>query len=194
MVGLSASILGISLLAGCGTSNQTANNTSNTANTVTTTTKNTSTGKTIIEGASGYSGKANLNKYIAAAKASPKSVTAQMNAGIASHVNGNDTAAITYYRKVIALSPSNGIAYNNIGNIYLRDQKNAKTALTYYQKATQVEPSYSYGWWNLAITESTLGNNTSALQTLSQALKVVKSSDPVYKELQAMQTQLKTGK
>lgn len=196
LLGISVSILGVSVLAGCGktTSNSANNTVTNTATTGTTVTKNSAGGKTIIEGASGYTGKTNLDKYLATAKASPKSVTAQMNAGVASHVNGNDTAAIGYYKKAIALQPSNGEAYNNIGNIYLRDLKNAKAALPYYQKATTVEPSYSYGWWNLAITQATLGDTQGELQTLTKALTVVKTSDPVYKELQGMKSQIKSTK
>lgn len=199
LLGISVSILGISVLAGCGnttsnSANNTVTNTANTANTGTTVTKNSSGGKTIIEGASGYTGKANLNKYQSAAKSSPKSVTAQMNAGVASHVNGNDTAAIAYYKKAIALQPSNGEAYNDIGNIYLRDKNDAKAALPYYQKATTVEPSYSYGWWNLAITQATLKDTQGELQTLTKALTVVKTSDPVYKELKAMKSQMTSTK
>ncbi|GMA63469.1 tetratricopeptide repeat protein [Alicyclobacillus fastidiosus] len=199
-IGVSA--LALLVLTGCGAGTNNTSNTAGTSNTAnasgaasTTTTKNTSGGgKTVIVGGQQYQGSANLKKYQAAAKSKPNSAQAQLNAGVASHVNGDDAAAIAYYKKAIALDPKSAIAYNNIGNIYLRDKKDVKTAIGYYQQATKADPTYGYGWWNLAIAESQAGNNQAAQQAVTSGLKSVKTSDPVYKSLQAMQKELKSSK
>jgi tetratricopeptide (TPR) repeat protein len=190
--------LTIALLAGCGTTsgNNTNTATSNTtasnatsSNTVTKTTP--SGGKVMIVGGQSYSGSANLKKYEDTAKNKPDNADAQIQAGVSAHVNGQDDLAIGYYQKAIKLDPKSGVAYNNIGNIYFRVKNDAKQAVTYYQKATEVQPTYLYGWWNLALAQQKLGQNTAAKGTLQQGMKAVPTSDPNYKNLQNM---LKTMK
>lgn len=186
------------VLTGCGTGGQAANNssagTSNTSNTASakSTTNGAITTKngTVIENASGYAGSANLKKYQAAASSKPSDFQAQIDAGIASHVNGDDAKAIKYYQAAGKINPKSAVPYNNIGNIYLRDKKDAKSAIPYYQKATKADPTYAYGWWNLSIAQSQNGNIAAAKKAVASGLKDVKKSDPVYKSLQAMQKQL----
>ena len=142
----------------------------------------------MVVGATPYSGQAKLTKFETAAKKNPKSASAQIQAGVAAHVNNNDKLAISYYEKAIADDPKNGIAYNNIGNIYLRDKNQPKKALPYYLKATEVEPSYGYGWWNLGMTYGQLGQTAQEKKILTEGLSKVKKTDPAY---QGMQTTLK---
>ncbi len=145
---------------------------------------------TVIQGGLPYNGPQNLKKYEAAAAANPTNVQAQIQAGVAAHVNQDDAKAIIYYKKAIQLDPKNAVPYTNIGNIYLRDKGDAKAALPYYQKATQVNPAYGYGWWNLAITEAKLGNKTVAQQAVATGLKKVPKTDPAYVGLQDEQKAL----
>ncbi|GEO24691.1 hypothetical protein AAC03nite_04760 [Alicyclobacillus acidoterrestris] len=196
-----AAALAILVLTGCGAANNTTNGTSGTTgnstatNEASTTITNSTTGtKTIVEGGQQYQGSANLKKYQDAAKSKPNDAQAQLNAGVASHVNGDDTAAIAYYKKAAALDPKSAVPYNNIGNIYLRDKNDAKSAIPYYQKATKADPTYGYGWWNLAIAEQSVGDVAAAKQAVANGLKDAKKSDPAYKGLQAMQKQLQSKK
>lgn len=142
-------------------------------------------------GAAPYQGQAKLKQFEQAASRSPNSENAQMQAGISAHVNGNDAMAITYYKKALVINPNNGEAYNNIGNIYLRDYKQPQQALPFYRKATQVAPTYGYGWWNLAITYQQLKQVTAAKQAATQGLAKIAKSDPAYKGLKATLASLK---
>lgn len=177
--------------AGCGSAQPApSNNTGNTTNAKipanTVIQKGTNGQQRMIEGGTPYAGTARLQQYEAAAKASPKDANAQMQAGISAFVNRDYSTAISYYQKVIAIDPKNGIAYNNIGNVYLRRLNQPKEALTYYKKATQVQPTYGYGWLNLAICEKTLGDTTAAKAAVSQGLKAVPKTDPAYTSLQSV--------
>ena len=137
----------------------------------------------LIYGGQAYEGSANLAKYEKTAKAQPKSAQAQIQAGISAYVNGKFSAAIAYYKQAIADDPKNGLPYNNIGNIYYRGMGDPKAAVPYYQKTTQVDPTYVYGWWNLALSESSLGNTAAAKQAVRQGLVHVPKTDPYYKYL-----------
>lgn len=183
LIGLA--IVAAATFAGCGTAKTApSNNTSNTtAPSGTITQKGPNGQQTMIEGATPYAGKAKLQQFEAQAKKSPKDANAQMQAGISAFINGDYTTAISYYKKAISINPKDGVAYNNIGNVYLRRLNQPKQALTYYQKATQVQPTYGYGWLNLAITQQQLGDKATAQATVKQALKVVPKSDPVYSDL-----------
>ena len=184
---IALAIAAAATFAGCGTANPDPSN--NTGNTTAKAPSNTVIQKgpngqqTMIEGGTPYAGKAKLQQYEKTAKASPKNANAQMQAGISAFVNGDYTTAISYYKKVIAIDPKNGTAYNNIGNVYLRRLNQPKTAVTYYKKATEVQPTYGYGWLNLALCEKQLGDTAAAKAAVSQGLKVVPKTDPVYKDL-----------
>lgn len=179
--------LTFALLAGCGTtSNNTSAAQSNATSNNTVTKTTSSGGKVMIVGGASYSGSANLKKYEDTAKNKPSSAEAQIQAGISAHVNGNDDLAIQYYKKAIQLDPKNGVAYNNIGNIYFRDKNDAKGAIPYYQNATKVQPTYVYGWWNLALVQQKLGQKDAMKQTVEQGMKVVPKSDPNYKNLASL--------
>lgn len=189
-IGLIATAL---LVAGCGTAKPTANQTSNQTTSPKSTTKQTviRQGNNMLVGAGSYAGQANLKKYESTAKQSPQNAQAQINAGISAYDNGQYQTAVAYYKKAIQLDPKNAIPYNNLGNTYLRGLKQPKNALPYYQKATQVQPSYAYGWYNLALCQEQLGDNTAAKATFQSALKVVPKSDPLYSVMQKAMAQVK---
>ncbi len=138
----------------------------------------------MVIGGQQYEGSANLKKYESKAAANPNNAEAQIDAGRSAHVNGDDKAAISYYEKAIKIDPKNAQAYNNIGNIYFRDMNQPRSAVPYYQKATQADPTYVYGWWNLALAEKALGNNTAAQEAVKEGLQKVPKSDPNYKNLE----------
>lgn len=191
MTSIGVAALAVVVLTGCGSGgSQTAKNnpssSSNSSASQSITTKN----GTIITNGKPYHGAAILKKYQAAAKKKPNDFKAQMNAAIASHVNGDDAAAIKYYEAASKINPKSAVPHNNIGNIYLRDKKEPKKALPYYQKATKVDSTYGFGWYNLAITENDLGHTAAAKHALANGLKDVKKSDPAYSGMQTLQKQL----
>ncbi|MDR3600454.1 MAG: tetratricopeptide repeat protein [Desulfosporosinus sp.] len=138
-----------------------------------------------------YSGTQNLTKLESLAKDNPNDVTAQINAGISAYSNANYTKAIEYYNNASRLEPNNGVAYNNLGNVYFRGLSKPNIALTYYEKATQVEPSYNYGWFNLALCLQKLGDKAGAKITIAQGLKVLDANDTIAASLKELQGQIK---
>ncbi|MDR3587815.1 MAG: tetratricopeptide repeat protein [Desulfosporosinus sp.] len=134
-----------------------------------------------------YSGTQNLTKLESLAKDNPNDATAQINAGISAYANANYTKAIEYYNNAIKIDPKNGVAYNNLGNVYYRGLSKPNIALTYYEKATQVEPSYNYGWLNLALCQQNLGDKAAAKTTIAQGLKVLDANDTIAASLKELQ-------
>lgn len=126
-----------------------------------------------------YAGTKNLDHWVALAKANPNNAKDQFNAGLAENVNHHPQAAMSYFKTTAKLDPKDGIALNDIGNLY-RNQKDLKTAVQYYQKATQVQPSYDYGWYNWMLAEQSMGNQTKAKAIAAQAIKVLPSNDQLY--------------
>ena len=137
-----------------------------------------------------YSGIQNLTKLESLAKDNPDDVTAQINAGISAYSNANYTKAIEYYNNAIKMDPNNGIAYNNLGNVYFRGLSKPNIALTYYEKATQVEPSYNYGWLNLALCQQKSRDTEGAKATIAQGLKVLDSNDTITAALKKLQEEI----
>ncbi|SPF45505.1 conserved exported hypothetical protein [Candidatus Desulfosporosinus infrequens] len=178
---LAISILGLSLvLAGCGKTTQPK---------ITQPNATPNTNQALDK--SQYSGTQNLDKLEGFAKANPKDVNAQLNAGMSAYTNNEYTKAIDYYNNAIKINPKDGIAYNNIGNVYFRGLNKPKDALPYYEKATQVEPTYNFGWFNLALCQQKLGDTAGAKATITQGLKVLASNDPVAGSLKKLLDQIK---
>lgn len=159
-----------------------------------TTQRNTTNSKTIKVKAmindERYSGTQNLTKLECLAKDNPNDVTAQINAGISAYSNANYTKAIEYYNNAIKIDPNNGVAYNNLGNVYFRGLSKSNIALNYYEKATQVEPSYNYGWLNLTLCQQKLGDKEGAKATIAQGLKVLDLNDTITEDLERLLDQI----
>ena len=138
-----------------------------------------------------YSGAANYKKFQDLAAQNPKDPNAQISAGMSAFSNKDYTKAIQYYKQAIAVDPQNGIAYNNIGNVYLRGLNEPKTALQYYVKATEIQPSYDYGWLNLALCQKALGDTSGEKATIDKGMKVLGKEDQLYTSLLQLKSQLK---
>jgi tetratricopeptide (TPR) repeat protein len=130
-----------------------------------------------------YSGTTNLARLESLGKDNPNDVAAQINAGISANANAHYTKAIEYYNNTIEIDPNNGVAYNNLGNVYFRGLSKPNIALTYYEKATQVEPSYNYGWLNLTLCQQKLGDKEGVKITIAQGLKALDLNDPIAEDL-----------
>lgn len=183
-------VLGLGVVAaGCGSQAKSASPSKTSA-------KKTSTPKTykqpgtgnLIEGATPYAGTKNLDHYIAEAKASPKSVNANYHAAVASFVNGKFPQAESYYKAAIALDPTNGTLWNNLGNIYNYTLKEYSTALPDYQKAVKYSSTNPTDWLNLINCETSLKNTAAAKGDVTEALKDVPkdTSNPYYEAIYQM--------
>ena len=175
--------LGAVTLAGCGATNAAA---PATAHHSTPATSKSNSSSTIVEGDTQYAGSKNLAKWENLAKAHPMTWIDQIQAGRAAYSNDKPSQAVKYYKQAIKADPHQGLAYNNLGNVYAHLLHNYNTAATYYQKATAVEPGYDYGWFNYSFAESQLGNVTKSEQIAKKALTVLPKTDPLYKYLQLL--------
>ncbi len=179
---LLTSVLAIATLAGCGVQSS-KSATPPPAHTGPTQSNHSST---IVEGDTQYAGAKNLDKWENLAKAHPRTWIDQIQAGRAAYSNDKPSQAVKYYKQAITANPHQGLAYNNLGNVYAHLLHNYNTAATYYQKATKVEPGYDYGWFNYSFAESQLGNVTKSEQIAKKALTVLPKTDPLYKYLQLL--------
>lgn len=127
----------------------------------------------LIEGGKPYAGTANLNHYLAAAKAHPHSVNALYHAAMAEFVNGNLPQSIALYQQAIHQDPANGTLWNNLGNIYAYRLQQPQTALPDYQKALHDNPSNPIIWSNLINCEVSLKNVATAKADAQKALQTL---------------------
>jgi tetratricopeptide (TPR) repeat protein len=115
---------------------------------------------------------------------------AQINAGVKAYSNKDYDAAIAHYQRAVAINPSDGSVYNNIGNVYLRGKNDPNAALPYYVQATTIEPSFNYGWLNLALCQKELGDISGAKTTVAMGLTELSCTDGLYEVLTQLQAQL----
>lgn len=115
---------------------------------------------------------------------------AEVNAGVKAFSKKEYDEAIVHYKKAVAINPSDGSVYNNIGNVYLRGKNDPETALQYYVQATTIEPSFNYGWLNLALCQKQLEDLPGAIATVSNGLKALNSENSLYGVLTQLQSQL----
>lgn len=115
---------------------------------------------------------------------------AHVNAGVKAYANKEYDEAISHYKEALAINPTDGSLYNNIGNVYLRGKDDPEAALDYYVQATTIEPSFNYGWYNLALCQKALGDISGAKETVSKGLDVLNSEDELYEVLTQLQSQL----
>ncbi|MDR3543915.1 MAG: tetratricopeptide repeat protein [Desulfosporosinus sp.] len=114
----------------------------------------------------------------------------QINTGAKAFNNQEYDLAIVHYKQAIAINPSDGSIYNNIGNVYLRGKEDAATALQYYIEATKIQPSFNYGWINLALCQRELGDLPGAKTTISNGLNALNDEDALYSVLVQLQSEL----
>ena len=70
-----------------------------------------------------------------------KNVDALRLLGVLAAKEGRLEEALTFFHLVIKISPKNGVAYSNLGNVYL-EKNNFKAALSAYDQAVAFDPNY----------------------------------------------------
>jgi tetratricopeptide (TPR) repeat protein len=138
-----------------------------------------------------YAGTQNLSNLESLAKDNPNDVSAQINAGISAYSNAEYIKAIEYYHNAILLDPNNGVAYNNLGNVYFRGLGKQNSALNYYEKATEVDPTYNYGWLNLVLCRQNVRDLLGAKAAIEEGLKHLDTNDSIAITLKQLHGQLK---
>jgi protein O-GlcNAc transferase len=85
------------------------------------------------------------------------------------HLAGRFEAAVSRYRRAIAIHPDFPEALNNLG-IALKDQNHFREAIVEYQKALKLRPDLADIWNNLGDTMHSLGDRASAIAHYRKAV------------------------
>nr|XP_048277687.1 protein O-mannosyl-transferase TMTC4 isoform X2 [Myodes glareolus] len=83
---------------------------------------------------------------------------------------GNQTAAIRYYREAVRLNPKYVHAMNNLGNI-LKERNELQEAEELLSLAVQIQPDFAAAWMNLGIVQNSLKRFEAAEQSYRTAIK-----------------------
>lgn len=83
------------------------------------------------------------------------------------------------YRKAIGLNPAYSSAYNNLGNLLLKDESRLKEAEQSFRKVIELNPNLTSIYYNLACLKSLLDNRNEAFEYLKQAVDM----DAKYKSM-----------
>jgi Flp pilus assembly protein TadD len=76
-----------------------------------------------------------------ATRLAPNSDAAHFTLGAAYDRKGDQAAALTAYKRAIALNPKHAPAYNNVAYLYATQAKNLDEALALAQKARDLQPN-----------------------------------------------------
>ena len=101
----------------------------------------------------------------------PKSVTLFNISGAAHAGLGQNTEAITSYKKAITIEPNYLDAYYNLG-FALRDQGDLENAIENFNKVISLNPNYVDAYNNIAVTLEKQGKLEEALKTYKKAIAI----------------------
>ncbi len=180
---ITVAVLSMGLVAGCGQSQAKGNSHAKPSSPTKAASQSSQPTRILRIGAAPYQGQKNLTKYEDQAKANPRSLHAQLNAGTAAFVNNQPNVAMQYWKKAIQIDPHVGNPYEYIGNIYLNDYNNPHEALVWYKKAITYGPSYDFGWYRVVQLEVQFGNMSAARKYAHEASKVLPAGNKVLHEL-----------
>lgn len=122
-----------------------------------------------------YQGSQHLKHFEGLAKAHPKSLVDQFEAGVAAFQNHLPQASIRYYSACLRLDSHFGQAANDIGNVYVELLKSPAKAVRYYQEAIRLSPKYLVAYLQLANAYTDMGKPALAVNAYKAALKVAPS-------------------
>ncbi len=117
--------------------------------------------------------------FRAAAALNPSDPDSNVNVGVAEQRQGNLTAAIIHYQKVIALTDnaprqnaqSRAQAFSNMGFAY-RKLKNYTDARESFEQAVETNPDDARSWLALGILAYKSGDTNAAISAYTKALKI----------------------
>nr|WP_320190965.1 tetratricopeptide repeat-containing glycosyltransferase family protein [uncultured Desulfobacter sp.] len=89
--------------------------------------------------------------------------------GVLAYNAGNNDAAIAYLKKAIELMPSNAGCFNNMGNVFQKQEK-YQESLKWYEMAVRINPGHKMAHNNIAVAYINLGNLDKALASVERSL------------------------
>ena len=101
-------------------------------------------------------------------KTGTTSAASALAAGLQAEVQGDTATATTKFRQVVAIDPSNKLAYYNLGLIE-QTAKDLTAAEADYRKTIAIDPKYAPALYNLGIIVSDAGNKTDAIDLYRRA-------------------------
>jgi tetratricopeptide (TPR) repeat protein len=104
--------------------------------------------------------------------------------GIINGKLGNSEKAISYFKRVIKIQPTQHEAYNNIG-IVLKNIKRFNEAIDYFNKAIKVMPTYSSPYYNLGSLYEKLNQIENLEDLTKRASSKLREKDPMILLFQA---------
>ncbi|KAM6448586.1 protein O-mannosyl-transferase TMTC4 isoform 1-T1 [Liasis olivaceus] len=96
--------------------------------------------------------------------------------------NGNQSAAISYYREAVRLNPKYVHAMNNLGNI-LKEKNELHEAEELLSLAVQIQPDFAAAWMNLGIVQNSLRRYEEAEESYWTAIRHRKKYPDCYYNL-----------
>ncbi|MBA3023436.1 MAG: tetratricopeptide repeat protein [Gammaproteobacteria bacterium] len=121
-------------------------------------------------------------RYLDIIKDKPGDVDAHLQVGIILAKIGDRKEAMKYFEKVLSLDAKNASAHNNLGNLYMIDDK-YQDAVKAYAAAAKLSPNDAHILVNLARAYKRLGNTKSAKATFIKAKKLDKNVQVQYRAL-----------
>lgn len=100
-----------------------------------------------------------------------ESVSALMNQGIQSSLQGNNEQAAAIFKEIIGREPGNFYAYNNLGMVYGKIGK-TDLALESYQEALRINPDFPMTLNNISQIYKDRGNYELAASSLEKAVRI----------------------
>jgi len=95
---------------------------------------------------------------------------------------GNLTAAIAAYQKLVKLQPQNVSALSNLGVLYIK-RKDPSSAISVFQQAIQLDPNHGEAYINLGQLHQELGKSEAGKEYLLQGVKLQPNSAIAYLNL-----------
>lgn len=119
-----------------------------------------------------------LEQYQAVLEQNANDAEAYYEAALCLLKQGKWQAASRYSKKMLALEPQSGKAYNQLGLAsYCMDD--ARGAISAYLKAIELEPDYATVWSNLAYAYEKLGYTDKAIEAFEQYVELEQNPDDI---------------
>lgn len=111
-----------------------------------------------------------LDAYIQGARyCGPREIDVFISVARVASRLGKENLAERYWNKYLEMDPSNIVALNDAGTLYLR-RKDYRRAIALFERATEIDPKNAAPYYNLACAYAALQDRSRALTYLRQAL------------------------
>jgi len=132
-----------------------------------------------------------IQEYLTALKLQPDDINAHNNLGNIYATQGHLEKAIQEYLAVLKLQPDSILAHNNLGNVY-STQGCLEEAIQEYLTVLRLDPDNIVAHYNLGDVYKLKGLKDEARKQFEMALKLEPNFTPAQKDLESLNSQLKT--